>query len=63
MENTRGLSKTVSQYIMGIEKLYEENKINKEDYYAMIGAVRVICLNEPEDEIIQWVKEQLGQGE
>jgi len=51
------------EYLMGIEKLYKENKINKEDYYAMIGAVRIICFNEPEDKIIQWVKEQLRQEE
>lgn len=62
MKSTRGSSKTGLQYIMGIEKLYKENKINKEDYFAMIGAARVAFFNESEDEVFNWIEKQL-EGE
>lgn len=62
MENARGSGKTGFQYIMSIEKLYKENKINKEDYFIMIGAARIAFFNESEDEVFNWIEKQL-EGE
>ena len=59
----RGFGKTGTQYIIWIEELYKENKINKEDYLAMLGAARVAFFNESEDDVFNWIQEQLEKGE
>jgi len=62
-ELERGTSKTGLQYIIGIEKLYKENKISREDYLAMLGAARIAFFGEKEEDVYKWFDEELEKGE
>lgn len=60
---TRGSTKTTMAYMTELKKLYDENKIVKEDYIFMVGAARVLLFNESEEEALKWIEQQLNEGE
>ena len=53
----RGNGKSLfGSYLKSLDDLYKANKITKEKYIAMIGALRVLIFGHSENTVLEWMK-------
>ena len=57
----RGCSKSGTQYICGLEKLYKDGKISKEDYISMKYAAYVMLFCMPEEQALKSMEKELKE--
>ena len=60
---SRGSAKTSMSYKASMRRHYDEGRISLEDYVIAIGTWLILVDGCPEDEVLEWVKNELQKGD
>ena len=56
---SRGSAKSGVEFAHNMTTLYKQGKLNKLDYYSMLGAYRIMVYGEQEDKVAEWVAKMM----